>query len=93
MRQRLVRFSFNLATHRRRVAPTGLWEVLWRLDNEGIPLGGGAGAGLGVLSWLVIGTVGVATGGTGVAIGFLAQVGIGAIVGAVGGTVAEVAGK
>ncbi|WP_416401467.1 hypothetical protein [Alicycliphilus denitrificans] len=49
-------------------------------------LGGGAaaGAGVGLLTYLVIGTVGVATGGTGVALGALAMSLIGGGVGAAG---------
>ena len=60
---------------------------------KGFLFGGGAGAGLGVLSYLALGTLGVATGGTGIAFGFLGYLGVGAVVGAVGGAVAEVAGK
>lgn len=52
----------------------------------GPALGGGAAAGaeVGLLTYLVIGTVGVATGGTGVALGALAMSLIGGGVGAVG---------
>lgn len=53
---------------------------------EATALGGGAaaGAGVGLLTYLVIGTVGVVTGGTGVALGALAMSLIGGGVGAVG---------
>lgn len=50
-------------------------------------IGGGAvaGAGIGILTYLVIGTVGAVTGGVGFAIGALAMSLIGASVGAAGG--------
>lgn len=49
-------------------------------------IGGGAavGAGIGFVSWLVIGTVGVATGGVGVAVGATAMTLIGGVLGAAG---------
>ena len=52
----------------------------------GIALGGGAaaGAGIGFLTYLAIGTVGIATGGTAIALGALAMSLIGGSVGAVG---------
>lgn len=52
-------------------------------------IGGGAaaGAGVGLLTSLVIGTVGVATGGVGVALGALGMMLIGGGVGAAGGAV------
>jgi hypothetical protein len=50
-----------------------------------IAIGAGAGAAVGFASWLVIGTVGVATGGVGVAIGVGAMSVIGAIFGGAGG--------
>ena len=51
-------------------------------------VGGGAaaGAGVGFVTWLVIGTVGVATGGVGIAIGATGMTLIGGILGAVGAT-------
>ena len=52
-------------------------------------IGGGAaaGAGIGLLTYLVIGTVGVATGGTGWAVGAVAMALIGGGFGAAGGAV------
>ncbi len=49
-------------------------------------IGGGAvaGAGVGFATWLVVGTVGVATGGVGIAIGAAAMTMIGGILGATG---------
>ena len=55
---------------------------------KGTAVGAGAGAAVGIGTWLVWGTIGVATGGTGVAIGLLGQVAIGAVIGAVAGTAA-----
>ena len=49
-------------------------------------IGGGAlaGGGVGFFTWVIIGTVGVATGGTGIALGALAMSCIGAALGATG---------
>lgn len=49
-------------------------------------IGGGAaaGAGVGFVTWLVVGTVGVVTGGVGIAIGSAAMTLIGGILGAAG---------
>lgn len=48
-------------------------------------LGTAAGAGVGFLTYLAVGIVGVVTGGAGVALGALGMVSIGAAVGGVGG--------
>jgi len=58
----------------------------------GTAIGGGTGAALGVGTWLIWGTIGVATGGSAVAVGLLGQMAIGAVVGAVAGTVATQGG-
>ncbi len=52
----------------------------------GITLGAGTGAVVGFGTWLVLGTVGVATGGVGLAIGAIAMTSIGALFGGIGGT-------
>lgn len=51
-----------------------------------VSIGGGAaaGAGIGFATWLIIGTVGIATGGVGVAIGAAALTTIGGVLGAAG---------
>ena len=51
--------------------------------------GAAAGAGAGVVTYLVLGTVGVATGGAGIALGLLAMSLIGASVGTVGASAAS----
>lgn len=48
-------------------------------------LGSAAGAGVGFLTYLAIGTVGVVTGGVGIAIGAIGMAALGALVGGVGG--------
>lgn len=50
-----------------------------------IVIGAGTGAGIGFITWLVIGTVGMVTGGVGVAIGAGAMAFIGALFGGAGG--------
>lgn len=51
-----------------------------------ITLGAGAGATVGFLSWLAVGTLGVATGGVGIALGAVGLTAIGALIGGIGGT-------
>lgn len=48
-----------------------------------LALGTGAGAGVGLLTWLAIGTVGVATGGVGLAVGAMSLMGGGALLGGI----------
>lgn len=52
----------------------------------GIAVGAGTGAAVGFGTWLVLGTVGVATGGVGLAIGAVSMAAIGAFFGGIGGT-------
>jgi hypothetical protein len=52
----------------------------------GITLGAGAGAAVGLGTWLVLGTIGVATGGVGLAIGAASMTAIGALFGGIGST-------
>lgn len=64
---------------------TGSYTSLVLPGVGSIAIGSGAGAAVGFLTWLVIGTVGVATGGVGVAIGAGAMTIIGTLFGAAGG--------
>lgn len=71
----------------------GLWLALFtgtvvKLVIPGVgsvALGAAAGAGVGLLTYLAVGVVGVVTGGAGIALGALGMVSIGALVGATGG--------
>lgn len=49
-----------------------------------VAVGAGTGAAVGALTYLVIGTVGVATGGVGIAVGLGAMTGMGALLGSAG---------
>lgn len=49
-----------------------------------IGVGAAAGAGIGFISWLVLGTVGVATGGVGIAAGAMAMTLVGGVLSAIG---------
>lgn len=64
---------------------TGSYTAIVAPGIGKIAIGAGTGAAVGFSTWLVVGTVGVATGGAGVAIGALAMAGIGALFGGVGG--------
>jgi hypothetical protein len=71
----------------------GMWLALctgtvWKLVVPGVGsvvLGSASGAGLGFVTFLVVGTVGVATGGIGISFSAAAMVAAGAVFGAVGG--------
>lgn len=63
---------------------TGTYTALVVPGLGKIAIGAGAGAAVGFVTWLVIGTVGFATGGAGVALGALAMTAIGAFFGSVG---------
>ena len=65
---------------------TGSYTSLVLPGLGGVTLGAGAGAAVGLGTWLVLGTIGVATGGVGLAIGAASMAGIGALVGGIGGT-------
>jgi len=75
----VVLYGFYLATL------TGSYTSLVLPGIGSIAIGAGAGAAVGFITWLVIGTVGVATGGVGVAIGAGAMALIGASFGGAGG--------
>lgn len=64
---------------------TGSYTAFVLPGVGGIALGVGAGAAVGLGTWLVLGTVGVATGGVGLAIGAFGMAAIGAIFGGLGG--------
>jgi len=64
---------------------TGSYTAFVLPGIGGIALGAGTGAAVGLGTWLVLGTVGVATGGIGLAIGALGMAAIGAIFGGIGG--------
>lgn len=64
---------------------TGSYTSLALPGIGSIAIGAGTGAAVGFLTWLAIGTVGVATGGVGVAIGAGAMALIGALFGGAGG--------
>lgn len=73
----------------------GMWLALFtgavlKLVVPGVGsvmLGSAAGVGLGFLTYLAIGVVGVVTGGVGIALGALGMMVIGAVIGGVGGAV------
>ena len=64
---------------------TGSYTSLALPGIGSIAIGAGTGAAVGFMTWLAIGTVGVATGGVGIAIGAGAMSAIGAIFGGAGG--------
>ena len=65
---------------------TGSYTALVLPGVGGIAVGAGTGAAVGFGTWLVLGTVGVATGGVGLAIGAVSMAAIGAFFGGIGGT-------
>ena len=65
---------------------TGSYTALVLPGLGGITLGAGAGAAVGLGTWLALGTIGVATGGVGLAIGAASMAAIGALFGGIGGT-------
>lgn len=66
-------------------ALTGSYTSLVLPGIGSIALGATSGAAAGFATWVVLGTVGVATGGMGIAVGALAMTTIGATFGTVGG--------
>ena len=64
---------------------TGSYTSLVLPEAGSIAIGAGTGAVTGYVTWLIIGTVGVATGGVGVAVGAGAMAAIGAFFGGAGG--------
>ena len=63
---------------------TGTYTALMLPGVGGIALGSGAGALAGMITWSVLGTIGVVTGGVGVAIGLAGMAATGAVLGGIG---------
>lgn len=61
--------------------------------SKGAAIGSGSGAACGLLTWLVVGTIGVVTGGSGIGLGLLGQALVGGVVGGVAGATVSTINK